>query len=377
MIKILIVLVAIIFIAQIVRIFEISNIVSKAKNEITNESNHINGILLLLAGIGLVVFFFWQRAMWMDQTLPVAASEHGPIIDSLWDTTMGLIIIVFLILTPMLFGVSFFYRGKKENKASYITHNNKLEFFWTAIPAVVLLVLISYGLNVWGKIVNQDVSNAMVIEVYAKQFNWTARYAGEDNELGAANVRFVGGKNELGVISKTTKEQQVASVENKINNLESDLLNTLNPAEKKLISKKIDKLVNKKKTLMTYFITTPENKLKAAEDDVVTKELHLPVGKQVLLKFRSQDVIHSAYLPHFRVQMNCVPGTTTQFAFTPTMTTKEMQEELNDTSFEYVMLCNKICGNAHYNMQMKVVVETEAEYNEWLESQKVNQIANL
>ena len=377
MINILIVLVAIIFIAQIVRIFEISNIVSKAKNEITNESNHVNGILLLLSGIGLVVFFFWQRAMWMDLTLPVAASEHGPIIDSLWDTTMGLIIIVFLILTPMLFGVSFFYRGKKENKASYITHNNKLEFFWTAIPAVVLLALISYGLNVWGKIVNQDVSNAMVIEVYAKQFNWTARYAGEDNQLGAANVRFVGGKNELGVISKTTKEQQVTSIENKINNLESDLSNTLNPAEKKIISKKIDKLVNKKKTLMTYFITTSENKLKVAEDDIVTKELHLPVGKQVLLKFRSQDVLHSAYLPHFRVQMNCVPGTTTQFAFTPTMTTKEMQEELNDSSFEYVMLCNKICGAAHYNMQMKVVVETESEYNEWLESQKVNQIANL
>ena len=377
MINILIVLVAIIFIAQIVRIFEISNIVSKAKNEITNESNHINGILLLLSGIGLVVFFFWQRAMWMGHTLPVAASEHGPIIDSLWDTTMGLIIIVFLILTPMLFGVSFLYRGKKENTASYITHNNKLEFFWTAIPAVVLLALISYGLNVWGKIVNQDVSNAMVIEVYAKQFNWTARYAGEDNQLGAANVRFVGGKNELGVISQTTKEQQVASVENKINNLESDLSNTLNPAEKKIISKKIDKLVNKKKTLMTYFITTSENKLKVAEDDIVTKELHLPVGKQVLLKFRSQDVLHSAYLPHFRVQMNCVPGTTTQFAFTPTMTTKEMKEELNDNSFEYVMLCNKICGAAHYNMQMKVVVETESEYNEWLESQKVNQIANL
>ena len=377
MINILIVLVAIVFIAQIVRIFEISNIVSKAKNEITNESNHINGVLLLLSGIGLVVFFFWQRAMWMDQTLPVAASEHGPIIDSLWDTTMGLIILVFLILTPMLFGVSFLYRGKKENTASYITHNNKLEFFWTAIPAVVLLALISYGLNVWGKIVNQDVSNAMVIEVYAKQFNWTARYAGEDNQLGAANVRFVGGKNELGVISKTTKEQQVTSIESKINNLESNLSTTLNPAEKKIISKKIDKLVNKKKTLMTYFITTSENKLKVAEDDIVTKELHLPVGKQVLLKFRSQDVLHSAYLPHFRVQMNCVPGTTTQFAFTPTMTTKEMQEELNDSSFEYVMLCNKICGAAHYNMQMKVVVETEAEYNEWLESQKVNQIANL
>ena len=108
MIKVLIVLVAIIFIAQIVRIFEISSIVSKTKNEVTDKSNHVNGILLLLAGIGLVIFFFWQRATWMDQTLPIAASEHGPIIDGLWDTTMGLIIVVFLILTPVLFGFAFF-----------------------------------------------------------------------------------------------------------------------------------------------------------------------------------------------------------------------------------------------------------------------------
>ena len=143
MIKVLIVLVAIVFIAQVVRIFEISNLIKKTKNEVSDRSNHINGILLLLSGIGLVVFFFWQRAQWMEQTLQVSASEHGPIIDSLWDTTMGLIIVVFLILTPLLFGIAFIYRGKERNIASYITHNNKLEFFWTAIPAVVLLVLIS------------------------------------------------------------------------------------------------------------------------------------------------------------------------------------------------------------------------------------------
>jgi len=106
---------------------------------------------------------------------------------------------------------------------------------------------------------------------------------------------------------------------------------------------------------MTYFITTPEDQLIAAEDDIVTKELHLPVGKKVLFKFRSQDVIHSAYFPHFRAQMNCVPGTTTQFAFTPTITTKDMKEQLDNDLFEYVLLCNKICGNAHYNMQMKIV----------------------
>ena len=375
MIKVLIFLVTIVFIAQVVRIFEIGNIVSKTKNEISDKSNHINGIFLLIAGIGLIVFFLWQRVEWMDQTLPIAASEHGPIIDTLWDTTMGLIIIVFLLLTPMLFGIAFWFRGKEGKKASYITHNNRLEFFWTAIPAVVLLALISYGLNVWGKIVNQDTSDAIVIEIYAKQFGWSARYAGEDNQLGRADVRFVGGKNELGVISESTKNTQIETLEKKIDKLQSEIKNSTNPAEIKLKSKRIETLIKKKKTLITYFLTTSEEKLIAADDDIVTKELHLPVGKKVLFKFRSQDVIHSAYLPHFRVQMNCVPGTTTQFAFTPTITTEEMKKEVENELFEYVLLCNKICGNAHYNMQMKVVVETENEYENWLNTQK--KIVNL
>ena len=59
-----------------------------------------------------------------------------------------------------------------------------------------------------------------------------------------------------------------------------------------------------------------------AGDDIITREVHLVVGEPVLLKMRSQDVIHSAFLPHFRVQMNCVPGMTTQFGFTPTQTVR-------------------------------------------------------
>tara|TARA_B110000495_G_C22728117_1_gene427453 strand:- start:494 stop:730 length:237 start_codon:yes stop_codon:yes gene_type:complete len=77
------------------------------------------------------------------------------------------------------------------------------------------------------------------------------------------------------------------------------------------------------------------------------------------------------------VQMNCVPGTTTQFAFTPTITTDNMKKELDNSEFEYVLLCNKICGNAHYNMQMKVVVETEEEYNNWVKEQESKKIINL
>ena len=377
MIKVLFVLVLVLFVAQIIRVFEISSRINQNSNEVSDGSNNINGILLLLAGIGLIVFFFWQRAEWMDQTLQAPASEHGVMIDKLWDTTMGLIMFVFLLLTPMLFGIAYYFRGRKDRKASFITHNNKLEFFWTAIPAVTLLALISYGLNVWGKIVNQDVSDAIVIELYAKQFGWSARYAGEDNKLGSANVRYVGGRNELGVISKNTKEGQIKAIDEKIEKLLTEIENSNNPAEKKLKSARVEKLEKKRKTLLTYFITTSEEQLLAAEDDVVTKELHLPVGKKVLFKFRSQDIIHSAFLPHFRVQMNCVPGTTTQFAFTPTVTSNDMKKELDNELFEYVLLCNKICGNAHYNMQMKVVVESEEDFNDWMDTQNENKIINL
>ena len=133
-----------------------------------------------------------------------------------------------------------------------------------------------------------------------------------------------------------------------------------------------------------------------AQDDVIVTELHLPVGKPILFKMRSQDVLHSAYMPHFRAQMNCVPGMVTQFAFTPTVTTAEMrqnpdiqnkvkninelrverQAEIEEAGqdllyeFDYLLLCNKICGKSHYNMQMKIVVETQEEFDAWIKEQK-------
>jgi cytochrome c oxidase subunit 2 len=67
--------------------------------------------------------------------------------------------------------------------------------------------------------------------------------------------------------------------------------------------------------------------------------------------------------------MNCVPGMNTDFVFKPIMTTEEMREETGNENFEYVLLCNKICGAAHYNMQMTVIVESEEDYAKWLASQ--------
>jgi len=109
----------------------------------------------------------------------------------------------------------------------------------------------------------------------------------------------------------------------------------------------------------------------ASKDDYIVKgEIHIPIGKPVAFKFRSRDVIHSAYFPHFRAQMNCVPGMVTQFHFTPTITTDQMRKKIGNPDFDYILLCNKICGAAHYNMQMKVIVDTEEDYNKWVKEQK-------
>ncbi|MFZ7117859.1 MAG: cytochrome c oxidase subunit II, partial [Bacteroidota bacterium] len=76
------------------------------------------------------------------------------------------------------------------------------------------------------------------------------------------------------------------------------------------------------------------------------------------------------YFPHFRAQMNLVPGMNTFFSFKPTITTAEMRKITGNDKFDYVLLCNKICGVAHYTMKMKVVVDTPADFKAWLKSQK-------
>lgn len=311
----LVVLLTIAAMVQLVRVNELlSEITNKDTNEVTDEDNNKNGILFLIIGFGFLAFVIWQMITWDHLLLPPASSVHGAEIDTLMKVSMTLILVVFFALSPMLFYFAYKYRGRKENKAYFFAHNNKLEIVWTVVPTIILTALIIYGLRTWDRAMNPDISEATVIEVYSKQFDWTARYSGTDNILGDANYKLVEGRNTLGVD-----------------------VNDENSA-----------------------------------DDIVVREVHLPVNKPVLLKFRSRDVIHSAFLPHFRVQMNCVPGLSTQFAFTPTKTTAEMKESEGE-DFEYVLLCNKICGSAHFNMQMKFIVESEEDYNKWLSSQKTIQ----
>ena len=371
-------IVVVIAIAQVVRIFELANKIKGIKeSDVTDKDNDTQGKLLLTFGVLFMASFFIMTAKWNHLLLPISASEHGVEIDFLMNLSMGLIIIVFLITQPILFYLSYRYRGRKDRAATFISHNDKAEIIWTAVPAIVLTVLIVYGLQTWSKVMDRsNIGDALVVEVYGRQFDWTVRYAGQDNNLGAANVRFIGGLNSVGVIAESAYTTQVAGLDINIAKAKVQFSEELNAIKRAKIQTRISKMEAKKARFTALISTTPKDLLLAAEDDVIVRELHLPVNKTVHLKFRSQDVIHSAYLPHFRVQMNCVPGMNTDFVFKPTITTEEMRVETENEDFEYVLLCNKVCGAAHYNMQLKVIVESQEEYNKWIAEQTVFAASN-
>lgn len=329
---------------QIAKIFELSQ-AKKENTQIANDNdNRYNGQLMfafLLFIYGITLFSFWK---WGEVLLPEAASEHGTEYDNLMWISFAIIFFVQTITQALLHYFAYKYHGKKGQKAFFYADNDRLEAIWTIIPVITLAGLILYGLYTWTDIMSvEENEEALVVELYAQQFNWKARYAGQDGVLGDANVRFLqdfDGRNLVGIDA------------------------------------------------------TDPNGL----DDVVVQELHLPVGREVIFKMRSQDVLHSAYMPFFRAQMNCVPGMITEFAFTPNKTTTEMrsapevvakvkkinkiraenskklvakgEEALDPYVFDYLLLCNKICGASHYNMQMKIVVETPEEFEEWMTDQQ-------
>nr|WP_315173631.1 cytochrome c oxidase subunit II [uncultured Flavobacterium sp.] len=324
---------------QLTKIFDLTQVGSKSDDSqiATDNDNNIQGYLMFGFLAFIYIFTIYGLLKWGDLPLHTPASEHGGTVDNLMNITWVLIFVVQAITQVLLHYFAFKYRGSKDKKALYFADNNKLEAIWSVIPAVVLAGLILYGLYAWTNIMFiDDEEDTVVIELYAQQFKWTARYAGADQVLGKANVRLIDGVNSVGM----------------------DLAD------------------------------------KNAQDDFIATEIHIPKGKKIHFKMRSQDVLHSAYMPHFRAQMNCVPGMVTEFAFTPIYTTSEYRElpfmvekvaRINDLrskkstelvakggtaldpyTFDYLLLCNKICGASHYNMQMKVIVDSPEDYKKWL-----------
>jgi cytochrome c oxidase subunit 2 len=95
----------------------------------------------------------------------------------------------------------------------------------------------------------------------------------------------------------------------------------------------------------------PDGRLRAGE-------LHLVEDRPYLFKVRAKDVIHSFWVPQFRMKKDAVPGMTTEVRVTPTRKGR------------YTLVCTELCGLGHATMRATVVVEDQAAFDRWAQRVK-------
>ncbi len=458
LITLLVVIAGVIALAQLAKVGQLTSLIRNKKEEdISEADSRLNGGLFIAFMAAFYGGFIWLLIRYGDYN-PPAASAHGESYDTLMNFNMYIIIAVFFLVNTALFAFANKYKYSKDRKATFFAHDNRLELIWTVIPSIVLAVIIIFGLRTWNEMTGEASEDSLRVELYSKQFDWTARYAGADGEFGLANYNLITPTNPLGIVTQGGVSEALVGIEDQIASLESDLSHErgrllaakaeleeelhgdhghghddhghddhghddhghddhghddhghddhghddhgmsearkanleaqLHDVMEMLESDKVvvlsnaaaeakeDKLHRLKRHRQRILEVKPfdyEGGIAAwdagADDKIMKGEFHLPVGREVEFVFRSRDVIHSAFMPHFRAQMNSVPGVPTRFKMTPTITTDSMRTILDDPDFSYVLLCNKVCGAAHFNMQMSIVIESEEEYNAWMESQE-------
>jgi cytochrome c oxidase subunit 2 len=309
-------LVVIAFVLFVLVIFQLARTTEyvallRGEDKAQEDADKINGRLFLAFGIIGMSVLIWSVFHYAPLMILHSASEHGQWLDSMFNVTLFFTGIVFVATQLMLFYFVWAYKHHKNRVAVYYPEDNRLEMWWTIIPAIVLTGLVIIGIYRWFQITGPEPPNSNVVEITGQQFLWNYRYGGKDGQLGNHEFEYIDGVNKVGIDFNDP----------------------------------------------------------AAKDDFMATEMHLVVNKSVLLRIRSKDVIHDVGIPWFRVKMDAVPGLTTRFFFKPLYTTEEMRKKTGNPDFNYDIYCDQLCGKGHYAMKGTVIVETQQQYDEWMAKQ--------
>ena len=261
----------------------------------------------LALGIWLITFlstyFFAAKTWWM----PVGASTLAAPIDAQFRVTYWAMAVVFVAAQGALGLFTWQYRDRAHTAATYTHGNLRLEIVWTVLTAILFVGLNLMGEPTWAAQRFQGPgAGAVPVEITGAQFEWYFRYPGPDGKFGAAKASFVDFTNPFG-------------------------LDAADPA--------------------------------GADDVVTVNELRFPLNERVLVRLTSKDVIHSFFIPEFRVKQDAVPGLAIPVWFTPTRVG------------DYEITCAQLCGVGHAIMRADVKVEPRADLDAWLLSKKTATLA--
>ncbi|MGA1128791.1 MAG: cytochrome c oxidase subunit II [Chthoniobacterales bacterium] len=223
---------------------------------------------------------------------PECVTVGGQRVDSLLNFIFYLTGAVFLLTQAVYIYYLVKYRKRPGSRAYYSHGNNKLEIIWTAIPTAIFIGLVIYSNRLWSELHSEPPADSVRVDIVGYQFGWDMRYPGADGKLGKVDTKLY-------------------STENK-------------------------------------FALVPDDP--AGADDFSSTELVVPVGKPVHIYLHSRDVIHSFYVPEFRLYQAAVPGRTIAWVWFETTKTGDFQ-----------LACSQISGSGHYNMTAPIRVATPAE----------------
>jgi cytochrome c oxidase subunit 2 len=217
------------------------------------------------------------------------------------------------------------FRKSRNPKADYTGVQSHLSSgLEVAVAVIEFVILIGFAIPIWATRVNDvpnSASGAEEIRVIAQQFAWNIHYPGEDGKFGNRDITLVDeAENPIGIDREDPN---------------------------------------------------------AADDFVMVNQLHIPVNKPIRIDLSSKDVIHSFFLPEFRVKQDAVPGMSIPVWFEASMTSKEFIESLNGTTRDtlpevekgFQIACAQLCGLGHYRMKGYLTVHDKAGYQAWLDEQ--------
>lgn len=282
-----------------------------------------NSITTLLAGIVLTLVSLWYGQN--HGLLPVAASEEAGDVDGIFNMMMTVSVGLFLLIQGVLIvSIIRFRRAKDDNTDGPPVHGNiPLEVLWTAIPAVIVLIVSIYSFEVYNTMGGLDPMASH--DHSTPQIAHTHQVSPQEPELDKSLIALTPDQRAiaLGLGASPSKEGQEAPL-----------------------------AVNVMGLQYAWIFTYPDS-------GVTSGELHLPVGQEVRLNLTAQDVLHAFWLPEFRLKQDTIPGREAQLRFTP------------NRVGEYAIVCAELCGAYHGGMKAQLYVQTPEEYQAWISQQQV------
>lgn len=320
-----------------------------------------SSIWTLLIGIALTLVSLWYGQN--NHLLPTAATDEAVLVDGLFNAMMTVSVGIFLLVEGILIYCAFKYRRRPGDNTDGppVFGNVPLEALWTLIPAIIVIGISVYSFDVYNEMGGFDPHDVHEPPVAQKPMKMPgsaiAATLSDTPPSTAPNLNQQ--KSEEARLDPATasvrNDDQVPQQQNAPG--VGVVAPTIGSSSDKA-GKPPGLAVNVTAMQFAWIFTYPDT-------GVVSSEMHVPVGREVMVNMTANDVIHAFWVPQFRLKQDAIPGMQSEIRFTPRI------------MGTYPLICAELCGPYHGAMNTKVIVETPEAYNQWIQEQQVASIEEL